>query len=100
MKINTSASGKVFLSGEYMAMEGGRAMLLSMTQKARVSISNNNEKHNLFITSMSEYEYPFELDNQLNFNWLNQDPEGLGRILECAIIRFNKERKRYTKFFN
>ena len=90
MNINTSASGKAFLSGEYMAMEGGRAILLSTTQKARVTISNNNEKHNLFITSMSEYEYPFELDNQLNFNWLNRDPEDLGKILEYAIIKFNK----------
>jgi len=28
MKIETTASGKVFFSGEYMALEGGRAITL------------------------------------------------------------------------
>ena len=45
MKINTSASGKVFLSGEYMALEGGRALILSTPQEAKVFISNNSEKN-------------------------------------------------------
>ena len=43
MKIETTASGKAFLSGEYMALDGGRAIILSTPQSAKVLISETNE---------------------------------------------------------
>ena len=54
MKIESTASGKVFFSGEYMALEGGRAIMLSTPQSAKVSISGSNEPDNLFFSTMSD----------------------------------------------
>ena len=53
MKIETAASGKAFLSGEYMALDGGRAIILSTPQSAKVLISETKEPNNIFISSKS-----------------------------------------------
>ena len=90
MKINTSASGKVFLSGEYMALEGGRALILSTPQEAKVTIGKNSEQNNIFTSSMSQYGFPFVLDRKLNITWLDKDPKDLGKILRYAIKKFGR----------
>ena len=82
MKIETTASGKVFLSGEYMALEGGRAITLSTPQNAKVSISETNESNNLFLSSMSDQAYPFRIDENMSLIWLEEDPKHLGSILK------------------
>ena len=90
MKIETTASGKVFLSGEYMALEGGRAITLSTPQSAKVSISEINESNNLFLSSMSDQAYPFRIDENMSLIWLEQDPKHLGSILKESIKQFDK----------
>ena len=90
MKIETTASGKVFLSGEYMALEGGRAITLSTPQNAKVSISETNESNNLFLSSMSDQAYPFRIDENMNLIWLDEDPKHLGSILKESIKQFEK----------
>ena len=90
MKIETTASGKVFLSGEYMALEGGRAITLSTPQNAKVSISESNESNNLFFSSMSDQVYPFIIDENMRLIWLEQDPKNLGSILKESIKQFDK----------
>jgi phosphomevalonate kinase len=90
MKIETTASGKAFLSGEYMALEGGRAITLSTPQSAKVSISEKNESNNLFLSSMSDQAYPFRIDENMNLIWLDEDPKHLGSILKESIKQFEK----------
>ena len=90
MKIDTKASGKVFFTGEYMALEGGKSIILSTPQEARVSLSDNNKPHNLFNSSLSNNSYPFMLNDDLNINWLKEDPEELGSILQQSIRKFKK----------
>ena len=74
-----------------MALEGGRALILSTPQEAKVSIGKNSEKNNIFTSSMSRYEYPFLLDGELNFSWLDKDPKDFGKILRYAIKKFGKK---------
>ena len=90
MKIETTASGKAFLSGEYMALEGGRAIILSTPQSAKVSIFENNEANNTLFSSMSDHGYPFLIDEKLKIIWLEEDPKLLGSILSEGISQFNK----------
>ena len=91
MKIEASASGKVFFSGEYMALEGGRAITLSTPQSAKVSISEINESNNLFFSSMSDQVYPFRIDENMRLIWLEEDPKHLGSILKESIKQFDKD---------
>ena len=90
MNIETKASGKVFFSGEYMALEGGRAITLSSPQNAKVSISENNESNNILFSSMSDHEYPFKIGKDMKVIWLEDDPKHLGSILKESIKQFDK----------
>jgi phosphomevalonate kinase len=95
MKIETTASGKVFLSGEYMALEGGRAIVLSTPQKAKISIIPEVfEFTNSLSSSMSNWNYPFILDENLHIQWLEGypfiDSHNLGSILKESIKQFDK----------
>ena len=90
MKIETLASGKIFLTGEYMALEGGRSILLSTPQKTKVSLIENNGPNNLFSTSLSKVSYPFEIDEEADIIWLKDNPLGLGSILKEAIKKYGK----------
>ncbi len=90
MKIETRASGKIFFSGEYMALEGGRAITLSTPQSAKVSISESKEPDNLFFSSMSDQVYPFRIDENMRLIWLEEDPKHLGGILKESIKQFDK----------
>ena len=90
MKIETAASGKAFLSGEYMALDGGRAIILSTPQSAKVLISETNQTNNILVSSMSDDSYPFRIDEKLKIVWLEENPKQLGIILSEGISQFNK----------
>ena len=90
MKIETSASGKIFLTGEYMALEGGRSIILSTPQKTKVSLIENSGPNNLFSTSLSKVSYPFEIDEEAAIIWLKDNPLGLGSILKEAVTKYGK----------
>ena len=90
MNIKTTASGKVFFSGEYMALEGGRAITLPTSQNAKVTISETNEPNNILFSSMSDQAYPFKIDEKMEVIWLDDDPKHLGSILKESINQFDK----------
>ena len=90
MNIEITVSGKVFFSGEYMALEGGRAITLSTSQNAKVTISETNELNNILFSSMSDQAYPFKIDEKMEVIWLDDDPKHLGSILKESIIQFDK----------
>ena len=87
MKIKATASGKVFLTGEYMALEGGKAIILSTPQKARINLIENDFRQNIFTSSMDRKSYNFIVNNPSKINWLKEDPIETGSILEEAIRR-------------
>ena len=91
MKIETTASGKAFFSGEYMALEGGRAITLSTPQNAKVSIYETNVSNNTLYSSMSDQVYPFTIDQNMKLIWLEEDPKHLGSILKESINQFDKD---------
>ena len=64
MKVDMTAPGKVFLCGEYMAIEGGKATLLSVSRSAEISIEKIESIENRFITSALEKEFLFQLNNR------------------------------------
>ena len=90
MKIETSASGKIFLTGEYMALEGGRSIILSTPQKTKVSLIENDGPNNLFTSSMGKGSYPFQVDEEINIVWLRDDPQEFGSILKEAVKKYGK----------
>ena len=63
MKVDIKAPGKVFLCGEYMAIEGGKATLLSVSRSAEISVEKIESNKNKFITSALEKEFLFQLND-------------------------------------
>ncbi len=73
-----------------MALEGGRAITLSTSQNAQVSISETNESNNIFRSSMNDQAYPFKIGKDMKLIWLEEDPKHLGDILRESIKQFDK----------
>ena len=57
MKVKSSAPGKIFLCGEYMATEGGKATLLSANRSVEVSIERNHTHDNRLYTSALKKDF-------------------------------------------
>ncbi|MAX29381.1 MAG: hypothetical protein CMG14_00200 [Candidatus Marinimicrobia bacterium] len=91
MKIKATASGKVFLTGEYMALEGGKAIILSTPQKARINLIENDFRQNIFTSSIDRKSYNFIVNDPSKINWLKGNPIETGSILEEAIRKFNRK---------
>jgi phosphomevalonate kinase len=85
MKVDMTAPGKVFLCGEYMAIEGAKATLLSVSRSAEISIEKIESSENRFITSALEKEFLFQLNNRSEIEWINESPGEYGLFLEIAI---------------
>jgi len=85
MKINVKAPGKIFLCGEYMAIEGAKATLLSVNRLAEVTIEKVDSNMSKFETSALEKEFLFELNDQSEVKWINESPKQFGLFLEIAI---------------
>ena len=85
MKVDMTAPGKVFLCGEYMAIEGGKATLLSVSRSAEISIEKIESSENRFITSALEKEFLFQLNNRSEIEWIDESPGEYGLFLEIAI---------------
>ncbi len=79
------APGKVFLCGEYMALEGAKATLLSVSRSAKISVEKIESSENKFITSALEKEFLFKLNDQSEIEWINENPGQYGLFLEIAI---------------
>ena len=72
------APGKVFLCGEYMALEGAKATLLSVSRSAKISVEKIESSENKFITSALEKEFLFKLNDQSEIEWINENPGQYG----------------------
>ena len=62
MRVKRTAPGKVFLSGEYLALEEGSAIILSTKQRSKISIEDHNKPYNLFYSSALDQPFPFSVN--------------------------------------
>jgi len=85
MKVKRTAPGKVFLSGEYLALEGGSAIILSTKQRSKISIEDHNKPYNLFYSSAIDQSFPFSVNDNFEINWIENDPQNFGLFISLAI---------------
>ena len=85
MKVEISAPGKIFLSGEYFALDGGLATILSTKQRVNVVIDENSGPNNIFYTSAKCKSFPFTVDDEFRIKWIENDPKEYGSFIKHAI---------------
>jgi len=85
MRVKRTAPGKVFLSGEYLALEGGSAIILSTKQRSKVSIEDHNKPYNLFYSSTLDQSFPFSVNDNFEIDWVENDPHDFGLFISLAI---------------
>ena len=85
MRVKRTAPGKVFLSGEYLALEGGSAIILLTKQRSKVSIEDHNKPYNLFYSSVLDQSFPFNVNDNFEVDWVQNDPQGFGLFITLAI---------------
>jgi len=85
MRVKRTAPGKVFLSGEYLALEEGSAIILSTKQRSKISIEDHNKPYNLFYSSALDQSFPFSVSDNFEINWIENDPQGFGLFISLAI---------------
>ena len=85
MRVKRTAPGKVFLSGEYLALEGGSAIILSTKQRSRVSIEDHKKPYNLFYSSVLDQYFEFSVNEYYEVDWVENDPQSFGLFISLAI---------------
>ena len=85
MRVKRTAPGKVFLSGEYLALEGGSAIILSTKQRSSVSIENHHKPYNLFYSSVLDQYFEFSVNDNFKVDWVENDPQSFGLFVSLAI---------------
>ena len=86
MKVEVSAPGKVFISGEYLALNGSLATILSTKQRAKITIEDNNNNFNTLYSLPLGKSFDFNVNNDFKINWVNDDPQEMGSFIQQAII--------------
>ena len=87
MRVKRTAPGKVFLSGEYLALEGGSAIILSTKQRSSVSIENHDKPYNLFFSSTLDQYFEFNVNDNFKVDWVENDPQSFGLFVSLAICQ-------------
>jgi len=98
MKVKFSAPGKVFLSGEYLALNGSLATILSTKQRALIGIEETDDPNNTLYCLPSHQTFAFRVNNKYKIEWLEKDPRELGLFLEWSILltQIKPKMKRFT----
>ena len=85
MKVRRSAPGKIFLCGEYMATEGGKATLLSANRSVEVLIERNHTNDNRLYTSALKKDFIFRINDRSEIEWIGDNPKKYGAIFDIAL---------------
>ena len=85
MRVKRTAPGKVFLSGEYLALEGASAIILSTKQRSIVSIEDHEKPYNLFYSSALDQYFEFSVNDHFEVDWVQNDPQEFGLFIALAI---------------
>ena len=86
MKTEVSSPGKIFLSGEYLAMDGSIATLLSSKQRAKIAIEESDLSFNVLYSLPANKSFPFHVNDSFQIQWIENNPEELGLFIQDAII--------------
>ena len=73
MKVESTAPGKIFLSGEYLVLDGALATIMSTKQRVKVTIEDIGDIDNIFYCSIIDQHFPFNVDNNYQINWLDKN---------------------------
>jgi len=87
MKVESTAPGKIFLSGEYLVLDGALATIMSTKQRVKVTIEDIVDIDNIFYCSINDQHFPFNVDNNYQINWLEKNPDEFGLFLDLSIKR-------------
>ena len=68
MKVKVSAPGKVFISGEYLALDGSLATILSTKQRATITIKDSNNTFNVLYSLPSNKSFAFDVNNDFKID--------------------------------
>ena len=93
MKIEVSAPGKVFLSGEYLALEGSLATVLPTKQRAKIVIEDSECSTNILHSLPLDKSFTFDVKDSFDIEWLGNDPKELGLFMAKAIILMKIKKK-------
>ncbi|MDC0186070.1 hypothetical protein OAK03_04475 [Gammaproteobacteria bacterium] len=85
MKVESTAPGKIFLSGEYFVLDGSLATIMSTKQRVKVTIADQIDVDNIFYCSVIDQCFQFNVNNSYQVNWLDEDPGEFGLFLELSI---------------
>ena len=86
MKAESTAPGKVFLSGEYLALDGSLATILTTKQRALVTIEKTQNSTNTLCSLPSNQTFAFNVNNKHKVEWVGDDPQELGLFLKWSIL--------------
>ena len=87
MKVESTAPGKIFLSGEYFVLDGALATIMSTKQRVKVTIEDQTDVDNIFYCSVIDQCFPFNVHDNYQINWLDENPGEFGLFLELSIKR-------------
>ena len=85
MKIEATAPGKIFLSGEYLALEGSLSTLLPTKQKAKIIIEESKCSSNILYSLPLDKSFAFDVNDSFEIEWLHENPMEIGSFIEKAI---------------
>ncbi len=97
MKTEISTPGKVFLSGEYLVLDGSLATILATKQKANITIEGNSGPNNILHSLPLNKSFTFAVNDNFQIQWNDKDPKELGLLIELAILEM-KIRPKNTTF--
>ena len=87
MKAESTAPGKIFISGEYLVLDGALATIMSTKQRVKATIEDIGDKDNIFYCSIINQHFPFNVDHNYQINWLDKNPDEFGLFLDLSIKR-------------
>ena len=97
MKVEISAPGKVFLSGEYLVVDGALATILSTRQRAKVIIEDNSQTENVLYSSPIDRNFPFLVDDNYCIKWIDNNPNQFGSLISYLFQEI-KIKPKSTRF--
>tara|TARA_Y100000590_G_scaffold80095_1_gene88927 strand:+ start:964 stop:1953 length:990 start_codon:yes stop_codon:yes gene_type:complete len=97
MKVEVSAPGKIFLSGEYLALQGSLSTLLSTKQRAKIIIQDSKCTTNILYSLPLDKSFTFNVNDSFDIEWLDDHPMEMGLFIEKAILLLQIKPTR-TKF--
>ena len=86
MRVEESAPGKIFLSGEYLALEGSLSTLLATKQRAKIIIEQSKCSTNVLYSLPLDKSFAFDVNDSFDIEWLDEHPMEMGLFIEKAII--------------